>query len=127
MNNTTPDTDGDRDNLRYAEYVLGVLDADARAAVAHEIATSDEAATAVALWQRRLMPLAEILPAVAPSDDVWTRIRQALHWDVPGATGQRSGFWDNLRLWHWIGAGASLVAAACVVLLVITPLQRPAE
>ena len=37
-------------NLRYAEYVLGVLDADARAAVAQEIQTTDEAAAAVALW-----------------------------------------------------------------------------
>ena len=43
----------DRNNLRYAEYVLGVLDADARAAVAREIASSDEAATAVARWQQQ--------------------------------------------------------------------------
>ena len=34
--NTSAD-DGNN-HLRYAEYVLGVLDADARAAVAHEIA-----------------------------------------------------------------------------------------
>ena len=44
--------DDDRNNLRYAEYVLGVLDADARAAVAREIASSDEAATSIGKLNR---------------------------------------------------------------------------
>jgi anti-sigma-K factor RskA len=54
----------DRNNLRYAEYVLGVLDADARAAVAREVTENSEAATAVARWQRDLIPLAQTLPEV---------------------------------------------------------------
>jgi len=44
----SPVDDGNH-NLRYAEYVLGVLDADTRAEVAREVMISDEAATAVAL------------------------------------------------------------------------------
>ena len=46
----TPD-DSDNNNLRYAEYALGVLDADARAAVAQESLVNEQAAAAVALWQ----------------------------------------------------------------------------
>lgn len=127
--NTPPDDrhDDDRNNLRYAEYVLGVLDADQRAAVAHELATSNEAATAVALWQRRLTPLAQTLPEVTPSEEVWSRIRAALNSDLRAPNRQPAGFWHNLRLWQWTTVGASFVAAACLVLLVIRPVQKPPE
>jgi len=110
----------DQNNLRYAEYVLGVLDADARAAVAHEIATSDEAAAAVALWQRRLMPLTELLPEVAPSAGVWPRIRQALGWDVRRES-RSVGFWGTARPWQWISLGATAVAVFCLVMLLRAP------
>lgn len=112
----TPADDGNN-HLRYAEYVLGVLDADARAAVAHEIETTGEAATAVALWQRRLMPLAETIGEVAPAPYVWARIQDALQLDATARTKPRMGLWDNLQLWHWLGIGASVVAATLVVVV----------
>ncbi|GAB2590652.1 anti-sigma factor [Dyella jejuensis] len=110
----------DRNNLRYAEYVLGVLDADARAAIAQEVASSDEAATAVARWQRHLMPLAQTLPETAPPEYVWTRILHALQWQAVRETAPRRSWLENLRLWQWIGIGASIVAAACVVVMLRT-------
>ena len=79
---STPAEDGD-ENLRYAEYVLGVLDAGARAAVAQEIQSTEAAATAVAGWQRRLTPLAHEIAEVAPGPYVWARIHDALHLDAP--------------------------------------------
>ncbi len=112
--------DDDQNNLRYAEYVLGVLDADARAAVAREVATSDEAAVAVALWQRRLAPMVESLPEVTPSAPVWLRIRQALGWDAPRES-RPVGFWGTPRPWQWISLGASLMAVFCLVLLFRAP------
>jgi anti-sigma-K factor RskA len=121
----TPIDDGNH-NLRYAEYVLGVLDADTRAEVAHEVSTSGEAATAVALWQRRLMPLAECIDEVTPAPYVWARIHEALQLDAPARTPvapARRGLWNNLPLWHWLGIGASAVAVA---LLVVMSLPRPA-
>lgn len=121
----TPADEGD-DRLRYAEYVLGVLDADGRAAVAREIESSDEAAAAVALWQRRLTPLAEEIPEVTPAQHVWAGIRNALQMDAPARRQSRKGVWDNLPLWHWIGIGASFVAAASLVLLVVYPRLPPA-
>lgn len=121
----TPIDDGNH-NLRYAEYVLGVLDADTRAEVAREVLASDEAATAVALWQRRLIPLAETVGDVAPAPYVWARIHDALQLDAPARAPlaqPRRGLWNNLALWHWLGIGASAVAVA---LLVVVSLPRPA-
>jgi anti-sigma-K factor RskA len=116
----TPLEDGQ--NLRYAEYVLGVLDADMRAEVAREVAVSDEAATAVALWQRRLLPLADTIGEVTPAPYVWARIQDALQLEAPARVTPRTGFWDNLQLWRWLGIGATAVAAA---LLVVVSLPRP--
>ena len=45
----------DENSLRYAEYVLGVLDASERATVERELASSEEAQRAVAFWQQRLI------------------------------------------------------------------------
>jgi len=116
-----PIEDGNN-NLRYAEYVLGVLDADTRAEVVHEMQTSGEAATAVALWQRRLMPLTSVIAEVIPAPYVWARIHDALQLDAPARVAPRKGLWDNLQLWHWLGLGASAVAVA---LLVVVALPRP--
>jgi|HubBroStandDraft_1064217.scaffolds.fasta_scaffold101128_2 anti-sigma-K factor RskA len=118
----TPADDGN-DNLRYAEYVLGVLDADSRAAVAHEVATTSEAAVAVALWQRRLTPLADPIDEVVPAPYVWARIRDSLQLDAAARRQPRKGLWDNVHLWRWFGLGAGAVAAA---LLVVVYLPRPA-
>jgi anti-sigma-K factor RskA len=120
-------TAADEDSLRYAEYVLGVLDADARAAVAREIETTGEAATAVALWQRRLMPLAESIEEVVPAPQVWRRIRDALQFDVPARVRSHKGLWNNLPLWHWLGIGAGVVAATLLVVVFLPHLApRPA-
>lgn len=108
---------GDDDQMRYAEYVLGVLDADERAAVAREIATLSEAAVAAALWERRLTPLADSIEEVAPAPRVWTRIEQALQPRAPEGAPSRGGLWDNLALWHWLGLGASVLAVALLVVL----------
>jgi anti-sigma-K factor RskA len=123
----TPADEGN-DNLRYAEYVLGVLDADARAAVAQEVQTTDEAAAAVALWQRRLMPLSEQIASVTPGPYVWARIRDDLQLNAPAAAAprqQNAGFWNNLVLWHWLGIGATAVAVALLA-VIVTPHQEAA-
>ncbi|GLQ45952.1 hypothetical protein GCM10007862_10030 [Dyella lipolytica] len=116
----------DNANLRYAEYVLGVLDADARAAVARDVRTNEQAATAVALWESRLLPLSE---DVAPSDPppyVWARIRHALQLDVSTRRTDpvaRPRLWNNLRFWQGLGLGAGVLAAGCLVLL-LTPARH---
>ena len=117
----TPVQEND-DDLRYAEYVLGVLDVDARAAVALDIESSPAAAAAVAVWERNLLPLAEEVVDVAPAPYVWARISDALKLNAPDRVVPRKGLWNNLQLWHWIGIGASAVAIASV-LFIVTPLR----
>lgn len=120
-----PADDGN-DNLRYAEYVLGVLDADTRAEVAREILASDEAATATALWQRRLIPLADAIDEVTPAPYVWARIHDTLQLGAPARMPARKGLWSNLLLWRWLGIGASVMAAALLVVVFLPrPVPRP--
>jgi anti-sigma-K factor RskA len=121
MNATADNTD---DDLRCAEYVLGVLDADARASVAQEVESSPRAAAAVEHWQRQLMPLTDEIAEIAPAPYVWARIRGDLQLDQPARAPERKGLWNNLPLWHWIGIGASVVAAAAIMFIVILPTQQ---
>jgi len=120
---TTPD---ERNELRYAEYVLGVLDADARAEVAREIQTLPEAATAVALWEQRLAPLTGSIREVPPPPYLWARIREALQLDIQARSRPTPSIWDSLRLWRWVGVGAIAVAAALALVVSVPGLIHPA-
>ncbi|MHB1870158.1 MAG: anti-sigma factor [Steroidobacteraceae bacterium] len=123
MNTPAHDDPGE---LRYAEYVLGVLEADERAAVEREAASSGAASAAVAFWQRRLLPLAEAVPPESPPARLWQRIRAALEFDAP-APRAKPGLWENLRLWHWLTLGSgALLAAACAALIFIAVSRPPA-
>lgn len=108
--------------LRYAEYVLGVLDADTRANVERELASSEAAATAVELWRHRLLPLAAEIALHEPPPHVWLRIRSALQLDAPGREqprGGRPGISESLRFWQRLSLATSALAAACIVALLL--------
>ncbi|MDE2497535.1 MAG: anti-sigma factor [Xanthomonadaceae bacterium] len=123
--------DHEPEDLRYAEYVLGVLDADARAAVEREMATDPRAAAEVERWQRSLLPLAEDIPDAIPSHHVWTRIQDRIGpAQVPTrATHVREhrSWWNSLTLWRGFAFGAGVVAAACIVALIVLPRTRMAQ
>jgi len=116
MNASLEEHGGDSD-LRYAEYVLGVLDVDDRAAVASEIAVSAQAAEAVARWELKLLPLAELIAEVAPAPHVWTKIAAA----TPASTGgrQQPRVRGDVSLWRAFAIGASALAAALLVLVLL--------
>jgi anti-sigma-K factor RskA len=116
--------DHEPEDLRYAEYVLGVLDTDARAAVEREIASDPLAAAKVARWQQHLLPLAEDIPATAPPAHAWARIESALGMQTTrreSTQSARTGWWSNLALWRGFAFGAVAVAAACIIALVVLP------
>ena len=125
--------DHEPEDLRYAEYVLGVLDAEARAAVEREIASDPRAATEVARWQNDLLPLAQDIPAEAPADHVWERIQSRIGLPKParpvhGGEPPYRGWWNSISLWRGLAFGAIAIAAACIVALVVLPradLVRP--
>ena len=103
-----------------AEYALGVLDADARREAERRIARDPGFAAAVASWEARLGALADRVPPVQPSAQVWRNIERAL-----GAA-PRAGLWRNLAFWRGLSFGAVGVAAAAVVFVAVS-LQQPAR
>lgn len=117
--------DNEPEDLRYAEYVLGVLDADTRAVVEHEVTSDPYAAAEVARWQRHLLPLAEDVPATPPPDDVWARIQNELGagktLQRAAASAARNGWWNSLSLWRGLAFGAAAVAAAFIIAFIVVP------
>jgi anti-sigma-K factor RskA len=65
-------------DIRAAEYVLGTLSAEERAAFEAVLATSEAARQAVAAWEQRLAPLGEEIANVAPPAFVWDGIEREL-------------------------------------------------
>jgi anti-sigma-K factor RskA len=114
----------DDDDLRCAEYALGVLDAQERAALEAEVSRDPALQGALDIWQQRLVPLADEVRAIAPPERVWTRIRRDLGFLTPQGTPQRRRWWDSLSVWRWLTIGAS--AAALVLLGVSVTLLRQA-
>ncbi|NPT57831.1 anti-sigma factor [Paraburkholderia elongata] len=111
----------DPDDLRCAEYVLGVLDAAERREIEEAMQHDPQLAANVARWQNRLMPLNEDIAEMTAPPKVWARIQSELGLARPAP---RVGLWDNLRLWRLIGIGSSIVAAALAIVSVV-PVGRP--
>lgn len=110
MNTTRPLTDDD--DLRLAEYVLGVLTAEERKEVESRIETDPDHALALDRWNQRLAPLCEAIPDAQPPGYLWARICGELALDPPAKARPetRRPFFGNLRFWRWLSA-AGLTAA----------------
>ncbi len=123
----TPLEPDDRE-LRYAEYVLGVLDARERAAVERESAERPDAAAAIDAWSQRLSPLAAEIAPLEPPARVWDAIRRRLRLDERTRVAPRAahaGLWENLRFWHWLGLGSAAISATAIAVLLAVILRRP--
>jgi anti-sigma-K factor RskA len=118
----------DEDELRCAEYALGVLDAAERAALEADVARNPALQRTLDDWSRRLAPLSLDVRPVTPPGRVWTRIARDLGFLAPAtASGPQSappaaGWWNSLSLWRWLGIGASVAALA---LLAVNLRQTP--
>jgi anti-sigma-K factor RskA len=123
MNTSFPDDD---DDIRSAEYVLGLLDADERRELEAAIARNARMAERVAFWQERLAPLAEDIDEMTPPSRVWTGVGAQLGFVEPAPSRSaaqrrvtpRLRWWDDVRLWRWIGIGASVAAATFAAVVV---------
>ncbi|WP_322048806.1 anti-sigma factor domain-containing protein [Paraburkholderia sp. J67] len=113
--NTPADHDPE---LRCAEYALGVLDAAERRALEQSARTDADLAATLARWERRFAPLAEDLAPIAAPARVWTRIERDLGFlparQAGARAGAAAGWWNDLRLWRFVGIGASVAALALV-------------
>lgn len=109
-------------DLRAAEYVLGTLDAEERAAVEREAAGDPAVQARISAWERRLSPLAAVIPAEAPPAHVRTALLQSL----PGSPGQIARLHRQVRRWQLAAVGSGLLAAG-LALFVAVRLQPELE
>lgn len=125
---TRIDSDDDR-GLLAGEYVLGVQDAAARAAVEQALPADPALRAAVYEWQDRLLPLLSRVVPVAPNAQAWSAIEAALPASdsgqrersatAPGAPAAAANddVWRRLRRWQWTGGTAMAASVVLAVLL----------
>ena len=115
----------DDDDLLAGEFVLGVLDADARREAQRRIGADRDFAARVARWDAHFAPWLLRVDAVEPGAQVWPRIRTRLGWAAAGDPARtKPGLWQNAGVWRTV---AGLAAAAAIAAIVIGPpgLFRP--
>jgi len=109
----------DRDELDAlaGEYVLGLLEPEARREVAAALSDHETLRRAVAFWENRLHPLSRFAPPAEPPPEAWTKIagRLQLH-------AQRSKmplWWNEAAPWRWATAGFAALAAALLIFVAL--------
>ena len=134
MSTTEPDRseDGGPD-ITAGEYVVGVLDADARAAAERQIAADPAFAAQVSTWEARLTPLLAEIASVAPPASLWPAIATGLFPAWQASRPQPARLWDSLGLWRGLALGATALAVASLAVAILprapvsvpTPLAPP--
>jgi anti-sigma-K factor RskA len=117
-------TDGDDIEALAAEYVLGTLDSSERAAVAARRQREPVLDATISAWEKRLSPLNDLVPPVAPAASVWTVIEAHLDQTQPSANGQAPSspaapsvvdLQRRLNGWRRAAVAASALAASLLV------------
>lgn len=111
----------DEDDLLAGEYVLGVLEPDARRTAQRRIDGDQAFAARVARWDAHFSPWLLRVDAVEPGTHVWPRIRTTLGWSA--VEGSRKGLWHNAAFWR----GTTALAVAASVFAVALGVWRTPE
>jgi len=104
----------DDPHVRAGEYVLGVLDAPAAAAIRRDAMTDLDLADAIVRWEVRLAPLGGAIPPIRPLPTLWRRIEASLD-TAPGRVvgfSSRARGWRGAALWRSTTVAALALAAA---------------
>lgn len=121
---TAPSTPHPRDDDA-AEFALGTLTADERAAFVHDLAADVELAAAVHRWEGRLAELAHQTRPVQPSPAVWERVSARLDAEqpnvVPFASVARLS--RSRGLWRAAAVAATSLAAALALFIASEKLE----
>lgn len=100
------------------EYVLGTLRGRARDRFERLARQQPRLQAEIAAWQKRLSPLAEAIPPVAPPQRVWRRVQARLGLRPPSRFSM--AFWRNMSL-------VSTAAAAFLALYIVLVLPPTAD
>lgn len=101
------------DDIQAGEYVLGVLDEISRRRAAVRLRDDAGFAGLVERWEQRFAPWLLRVPAVAPSAQVWDRIRARLEWTNEQRTSR--GVWNNAAFWR--NAAAILLVTGIIAVV----------
>jgi anti-sigma-K factor RskA len=105
-----------------AEYALGTLPADERAAVEQRVRTDASLAAAIEAWEQRLGPLAETVPPREVPAGVWEKIEGR----ISGSQGNVISLQRRLSRWRAGAIAASALAASLAILVGVRELTSPA-
>ena len=118
-------TDEQDIDMLAAEYVLGTLPADERAAAALRARHDVPLAAAIAAWEKRLAPLNEtIAPQPAP-EHLWAKILDRIVVPPSATVTSLVGMERRLRRWRTAAVAASTIAASLVLFVGYRELTRP--
>ena len=116
------------DDIVAAEYVLGVLPADERSAVAQRVEREPAFARLVDAWEQRLSPLSSAYEPVDPPAAVKAALDRRLFSQATSsslatgpATAASSGLWASLAFWR----GLAAVSIAALALYAAVPVLNP--
>ncbi|MDP9522873.1 anti-sigma factor [Pseudomonas putida] len=101
-----------------AEYVLGTLSGEQRAALQERLESEPAVRAAVDAWEARLLELTTRVEPVTPSRRLWGRIERSLAQANPPRR-QRPAGWQRLGLWQGLSA-AGLAASLLLALALLT-------
>ena len=99
-----------------AEYVLGTLDRDERIGAVMRRQSELALEAAIQAWERRLGPLVEVVPAVAPPANLYSKIRAeiGLAQNVVSLRSREQHLTRRAARWRTATMGVSAMAAALV-------------
>ncbi|WP_296272299.1 anti-sigma factor [Pseudomonas sp. UBA6323] len=114
----------DREERRalIGEYLLGLLE-EPEATEVRQLLEEDEDAARIALeWERHFLELSDRLPAHAPSQALWPRIRQSLGLHEAPRASPLATRWNSLLTWRLTAAA---LAMALLVAVLMPMLRAP--
>lgn len=109
------------DDAVAAEYVLGTLGAEDRAAAARRVDTDAAFAQLVDRWETTLAPMANAYGSVEPPASVKQAIDRRLFSSTAVPTVEKAGIWSSLAFWR----GLTVAAFAALALYIALPLVSP--
>jgi anti-sigma-K factor RskA len=114
-------SDAEDIDLLAAEYALGTLPADERAAVARRARTDTSLAAAIEAWELRLSPLSETIPPREVPAGVWQKIEAR----ISGTGGNVVALERRLSRWRAGALAAGAIAASLAVFVGVREFTTP--